>query len=205
LVINGHILDNISIYHPEVTYEEEKKLYRNVGKGRFLDVTNSQGPEFRAPRIGRGVAVGDYDNDGWQDFLVNNNGEDAQLFRNEGASLPATKNHHWVAIQLVGTKSNRDAIGAQLKLIAGDLTSYDQTKGGMSYCSAQDPRIFFGLAAHKQIDSLEIRWPSGLKETIFHPPVDSFLRIEEGKNAAEVLHYPAGKRNGPEPAAARKP
>ena len=205
LVINGHILDNISIYHPEVTYEEEKKLYRNVGKGMFEDITTSQGPDFRAPRIGRGLAVGDYDNDGWQDFLVNNNGEDAQLFRNEGASLPATKYNHWVAIQLVGTKSNRDAIGARLKLVAGGLTSYDQTKGGMSYCSAQDPRIFFGLGAHEQIDSLEIWWPSGLKETILHPPADSFLHIEEGKNAAEVLHYDRENGRRPERPASRQP
>jgi enediyne biosynthesis protein E4 len=188
LVINGHILDNISIYHSEVTYEEEKKLYRNSGKGMFVDVTNLQGAEFRAPRVGRGLAVGDYDNDGWQDFLVSNNGEDAQLFRNEGASLPVTKNNHWVAIQLVGTKSNRDAIGTQLKLVAGDLISYDEAKGGMSYCSAQDPRIFFGLGARDHIDSLEIRWPSGIKETITNVPVNTFLRIEEGKNAAEVLH-----------------
>jgi enediyne biosynthesis protein E4 len=171
-----------------VTYEEEKKLYRNSGKGMFVDVTNLQGAEFRAPRVGRGLAVGDYDNDGWQDFLVSNNGEDAQLFRNEGASLPVTKNNHWVAIQLVGTKSNRDAIGTQLKLVAGDLISYDEAKGGMSYCSAQDPRIFFGLGARDHIDSLEIRWPSGIKETITNVPVNTFLRIEEGKNAAEVLH-----------------
>jgi enediyne biosynthesis protein E4 len=84
LVINGHILDNINAFHPEVTYEEEKKLYRNIGEGRFVDATKSQGPDFRAPRVGRGLAVGDYDNDGWLDFLVGNNGEDAQLFRNEG-------------------------------------------------------------------------------------------------------------------------
>jgi hypothetical protein len=199
IVNNGHILDNIPIYHPEVTYEEQKKLYRNVGKGVFVDVTQSQGANFLAPRLGRGLAVGDYDNDGWQDFLVSNNGEDAQLFRNEGASLPATKDNHWIAIQLVGTKSNRDAIGAHLKLVAGDLTSYDQTKGGMSFCSAQDPRVFFGLGAHDHVDSLEIRWPSGLKETIANLPVNTFLRVEEGKGAAQVLHNASVKRSPPMP------
>jgi len=199
LVINGHILDNIPIYHPEVTYEEEKKLYRNTGQGRFVDVTPSQGAGFRAPRVGRGLAVGDYDNDGWQDFLVSNNGEDAQLFHNEGASLPATKNNHWIVIRLVGTKSNRDAIGARLKLVAGDLTSYDQTKGGMSYCSAQDPRIFFGLGTHDRVDSLEISWPSGLKETISNLPVNTFFRIEEGKGTAQVLQDAATKRSPPKP------
>src|ERR1039458_6351418 len=205
LVNNGHILDNISIYHPEVTYEEQKKLYRNTGKGVFVDVTQSQGADFLAPRIGRGLAVGDYDNDGWQDFLVSNNGEEAQLFRNEGASLPATKNNHWIAIQLVGTKSNRDAIGAQLKLVAGDLTSYDQTKGGMSYCFTQDPPFFFGLGTRQQIDSLETRCPSGLKKKILHPPVNSFLRVEEGKGSAQVLHNASGRRSPPMPDPAPRP
>src|SRR5208282_2204338 len=84
LVVNGHILDNIPVYHPDVTYAEEKKLYRNMGEGRFVDATKTQGADFRARRVGRGLAVGDYDNDGWQDFLVSNNGEDAQLFHNDG-------------------------------------------------------------------------------------------------------------------------
>ncbi len=192
LVINGHILDNISIYHPDVSYAEEKKLYRNTG-GRFVDITGSLAGDFRAPHVGRGLAVGDYNNDGWQDFLVNNNGEEAQLFRNEGAKLPATKNNHWLAIQLVGTKSNRDGIGARLKLRAGDFTSYDQAKGGMSYCSAQDPRIFFGLGTRDHVDALEIRWPSGLQQTFSNLSVDKFIRVQEGKASADVISYPATK------------
>jgi hypothetical protein len=194
LVINGHILDNIATYHPEVSYEEEKKLYRNTGQGNFVDATKSQGADFRVPRVGRGLAVGDYDNDGWQDFLVNNNGEEAQLFHNDGATSPAAKDNHWLAVQLVGTKSNRDGIGAHLKLVAGDFTSYDQTKGGMSYCSAQDPRIFFGLGAHTRVDALEIWWPSGLKETVTNLPADVFVRIEEGAGSAKAIRYPAVKR-----------
>jgi hypothetical protein len=199
LVNNGHILDNIGIYHPEVTYKEQKKLYRNVGRGNFVDASKSQGSDFLAPHVGRGLAVGDYDNDGWQDFLVGNNGEDAQLFHNDGASSPTAKNNHWVVVQLAGTKSNRDATGAHLKLVAGDLVSYDQSKGGMSYCSAQDPRIFFGIGHHTRVDSLEIRWPSGLKEVISNLPADTFFRIEEGKNSAETLHYPkyASSRSQP--------
>ena len=204
LVVNGHILDNIALFHPEVKYEEEKKLYRNTGNGNFVDASKTQGADFRAPRVGRGLAVGDYDNDGWLDFLVSNNGEDAQLFRNDGgvaqtilsvrgAGAPpfasqkggssephsAGKNH-WLGVRLIGTKSNRDAIGARLKLIAGDFTSYDQSKGGMSYCSAQDPRIYFGLGAHDRIDSLEIRWPSGSTETFTDLPADQILTITEG-------------------------
>jgi len=209
LVVNGHILDNIALFHPEVKYEEEKKLYRNTGNGNFVDASKTQGADFRAPRVGRGLAVGDYDNDGWLDFLVSNNGEDAQLFRNDGgvaqtilsvrgagappfasqkggssephsAGKAGEGKNHWLGVRLVGTKSNRDAIGARLKLIAGDFTSYDQSKGGMSYCSAQDPRIYFGLGAHDRIDSLEIRWPSGSTETIKDLAADQILTITEG-------------------------
>ena len=119
LVVNGHILDNIPVYHPDVTYEEEKKLYRNVGDAVFVDVTRTQNAGFRSPRVGRGLAVGDYDNDGkLAGFLFGkqNNGEDAQLFHNDGASQPAAAGNHWLSVRLIGTKSNRDGNGAYLKL-----------------------------------------------------------------------------------------
>jgi len=214
LVINGHILDNIALYHSDVKYEEEKKLYRNVGKGIFVDATKTQGADFRAPRVGRGLAVGDYDNDGYLDFLVSNNGEPAQLFHNDagkvlrsgsnvvqgtppfasqkGGSSPSdssstpssssdvNKPNHWFAVRLIGTKSNRDAIGASLKLTSGDFVGYDQSKGGMSYCSAQDPRIYFGLGARTHVDALEIRWPSGATEIFKDLAADQILTITEG-------------------------
>jgi hypothetical protein len=183
LVVNGHILDNIALYHPEVKYDEEKTLYHNMGQGRFMDATKSQGADFRAPRVGRGLAVGDFDNDGWQDFLVSNNGEDAQLFRNEGGMSLLARNNHWIAVKLIGEKSNRDGIGSLLKLIAGDLTSYDQSKGGMSYCSAQDPRIYFGLGRHDHVDYLEVRWPSGYVQQLKNIPADTVVYVTEGANA----------------------
>jgi hypothetical protein len=189
LVVNGHILDNIKLYHPEVSYEEEKTLYRNVGEGNFVDATRTEGPDFRAPRVGRGLAVGDYDNDGWQDFLVNNNGEDAQLFRNEGGSSPAAKDNHWIAVRLIGVTSNRDGIGASLKLTAGDFTSYDQAKGGMSYCSAQDPRIYFGLGRHDHVDSIVIHWPSGYAQELKDIPADVIVTATEGVGA-KADRYP---------------
>jgi enediyne biosynthesis protein E4 len=181
LVINGHILDNIALYHPDVTYAEEKRLFRNSGKGQFVDVTATQPPPFRAPRVGRGLAVGDYDNDGWQDFVVNNNGEAAQLFRNMGGSATAAAKNHWLAVHLVGAKSNRDGLGAKLKLVSSDFVSFDQAKGGMSYCSAQDPRIYFGLGSHTKIDSLEITWPSGTVDVIRNPSPDQIITVEEGR------------------------
>ena len=181
IVINGHILDNIPLFHPNVAYEESKKLYRNTGGGHFVDASATQPPGFLAPRVGRGLAIGDYDNDGTLDLLVSNNGEDAQLFRNDGGRALDGSRNHWLAIHLIGTKSNRDAIGARLKLVAGDFTSYDQAKGGMSYCSAQDPRIYFGLGNHARVDSLEILWPSGARELLHNINADQILTVEEGK------------------------
>src|SRR5580704_17238317 len=179
LVVNGHILDNIPLYHPDVKYAESKKLYRNTGDGKFADASTTQPAAFLAPKVGRGLAVGDYDNDGWQDFLVNNNGEDAQLFRNEGATSPTAAKNHWLAIKLVGTKSNRDGIGATIKLTARNLTLYDQSKGGMSYCSAQDPRLYFGLGDRTQVDKIEIQWPSGIHQTLEKVPTNQIITIKE--------------------------
>jgi len=184
LVTNGHILDNIKLYHPEVSYEEPRRLYRNTGGGHFVDATMTQGADFRAARVGRGLAVGDFDNDGWLDFVVNNNGEDAQLFRNEGqrnASIGGVViRNHWLGVRLVGTKSNRDGIGARLKVRAGEFVSYDQAKGGMSFCSAQDPRIYFGLGAQAKVAELEILWPSGIKDTIKDISANQIIRVVEG-------------------------
>ena len=176
LVVNGHILDNIAIYHAAVTYAEVKKLYRNLGGGRFADVTEAQPESFRAPRVGRGLAVGDYDNDGFPDALVGNNGEPAQLFRNSGAG-----GGNWLGIRLVGVKSVRDGTGAKLKVKAGPLVSYDQAKGGLSYCSAQDPRILFGLGPQAKVDILEVLWPSGEQQVFRDLPVNRYITVEEGK------------------------
>ncbi|HTV58587.1 MAG TPA: CRTAC1 family protein [Verrucomicrobiae bacterium] len=194
LVVNGDILDNISLFHPELAFAQEKKLYRNTGEGNFVDSTRSQGADFRAPRVGRGLAVGDYDNDGWLDFLVNNNGQDAQLFRNEGAASPAAKANHWVGLHLVGTKSNRDANGAHIKIVAGDLTSFDQMKGGMSYLSSQDPRVYFGLGSHPRIDRLQIWWPSGETDLLENLPVDTILTVIESKGAFTGKFPPLRRR-----------
>ena len=180
LVINGHILDNIPLYHPDVEYAEPKKLYRNTGDAKFIDASPTQPASFLVLKVGRGLAVGDYNNDGWQDFLVNNNGEDAQLFRNEGAKSPDAAKNHWLAIKLIGTKSSRDGIGAAIKIAAGNLTTFDQAKGGMSYCSAQDPRLYFGLGNHTRVDKIEISWPSGVRDVLENIAANQIITVKEG-------------------------
>jgi enediyne biosynthesis protein E4 len=172
---NGHVLDNIALYHSETKYAEPKLMFRNTGRGIFENVSNRLGPDFQLPRVSRGAAIGDFDNDGDLDILVNNCGQPPQLLRNDGGNL-----NHWLEILLLGTKSNRDGVGARVTVSAGDLTLYDQRKGGMSYQSAQDPRLHFGLGQHTVIDGIEILWPSGETTKLSDLRSDQIITVREG-------------------------
>jgi hypothetical protein len=177
---NGHVLDNIQRYRTEVSYAEPKLMFRNTGHGVFENVSDQLGADFVLPRVSRGAAVGDFDNDGDLDILVNNCGQAPQLLRNDGGNR-----NHWLEIQLIGTKSNRDGVGARVKLVSGDLVLYDQRKGGMSYQSAQDPRLHFGLGQRTKIDWIEIQWPSGMATKVGGVKCDQIIAIEEGKGMVE--------------------
>jgi enediyne biosynthesis protein E4 len=173
---NGHVLDNIEIYHNDVHYAEPKLMFRNLGQSLFENVSDRLGQDFRLPRVSRGVAVGDFDNDGDLDILVNNCGQPPQLLRNDGGNA-----NHWLEILLIGTRSNRDAVGARVKVSAGDLVLYDQRKGGMSYQSAQDPRLHFGLGQQPKVDAIEITWPSGTVMKLASLKSDQFIAVKEGE------------------------
>jgi len=177
---NGHVLDNIERYHAETMYAEPKLMFRNAGGGIFENVSHQLGPDFTLPRVSRGAAVGDFDNDGALDILVSNCGQAPQLLRNDGGNR-----NHWLEVLLIGTKSNRDGVGARVKLVARDLVLYDQRKGGMSYQSAQDPRLHFGLGQRTKIDSLEINWPSGITTKLGDLKCDQIIAIQEGKGIVE--------------------
>ncbi len=177
---NGHVLDNIERYNSSVHYAEPKMMFRNLGKGIFENVSDRLGTDFLLPRVSRGAAVGDFDNDGDLDILVNNNGEAPQLLRNDGGNA-----NHWIQIFLIGTKSNRDGVGARIKLVAGDLVLYDQRKGGMSYQSAQDPRLHFGLGHRLVVDSLQVVWPSGSATTLQSVKADQVITIKEEQGLVE--------------------
>jgi hypothetical protein len=177
---NGHVLDNIQRYHADTQYAEPKLMFRNTGRGIFENVSARLGPDFQLPRVSRGAAVGDFDNDGDLDILVNNNGQAPQLLRNDGGNA-----NHWLEIFLIGTKSNRDGVGARVKVSAGDLILYDQRKGGMSYQSAQDPRLHFGLGPHSNVDAIEIQWPSGSVTKLASLKSDRILAIKEGVGIVE--------------------
>ncbi len=177
---NGHVLDNIELYHADTKYAEPKLMFRNLGHGIFENVSDRLGADFQLPRVSRGAAIGDFDNDGDLDILVNNCGQPPQLLRNDGGNV-----NHWLEIFLIGTKSNRDGVGARVKVSAGELVLYDQKKGGMSYQSAQDPRLHFGLGQQASIDSVEIIWPSGITTKLQKLKSDQIITAKEGVGLVE--------------------
>ena len=179
---SGHVLDNIHLYNSAVYYAEPKLMFRNLGDGTFENVSGRLGADFRLPRASRGAAVGDFDNDGDLDILVNHCGEAPQLLRNDGGNA-----NHWLEILLIGTRSNRDAVGARVSLSAGRLLLHRQRKGGMSYQSAQDPRLHFGLGPNTKVDAVEIRWPSGTVTKLSDLRSDQIIAVKEGEGIVEQL------------------
>ena len=175
LQANGSMLDNVSLYHSEVSYKEPLLMFRNRGRGQFEKVSEALGSDFVRPIVVRGLATADYDNDGDIDIVTNNRGDYPSLLRNDGGNA-----NHWLTVQLIGAKSNRDGTGASLKLTSEGFVQVEQAKGGGSYMSASDPRIHFGLARRTKIDGLEITWPSGRIDRLTNLPMDQIITIKEG-------------------------
>jgi hypothetical protein len=176
-VVSGHVsflVDEDG--DPNNTLRQRAQLYLNVGKGRFRDVSAQAGAYFREAHLGRGLAVADYDNDGRPDLAVSNSGEPAVLLHNRSETP-----HHWVRLDLEGTKSNRDAVGAEVTLRVGGERIVRHRKGGGSYCSASDPRLLVGVGAATTVPSIEVRWPSGLTQTFGPLAVDRAYRLVEGE------------------------
>jgi hypothetical protein len=172
---NGAMLDNIHLYHSEVTYAEPKLMFRNLGKGKFEKVSEYLGPDFMRPTVGRGCVAGDYDNDGDLDVAIINRDDYPQILRNDGGNA-----NNWLMVKLIGTKSARDGTGALLKLVSEGFTQYGQAKGGIGYMSASELRIHFGLGQRKTIESLEITWLSGVVDKLSNVPVNQIITVKEG-------------------------
>lgn len=160
VVLNGHVQDNIDLYRYGIAYPEPPLLLQNGG-GNFSAVGKESGEIWQKPMVGRALAAGDYDNDGDPDLLFVNNGQPAVLLQNEGGNRNA-----WLGLELVGNQSNRDAVGAVLTLKTNRGQRVRERNGGTSYQAAQDPRIVFGLAEGEKMISLEIRWPSGVVQSL---------------------------------------
>ena len=178
LVANGHILDNIALYHPRVTYREPLSFFATLDGTRFQDISARLGAVFTMPLLGRGLALADLDNDGLVDFVVSQNFGPPLIARNR------SNGGNWITLDLQGTgKSNRDAIGAVAILTSGGKQQRAQSMGGTSYCSTSEHRLHFGLGAARAVDKLEIRWPSGKAETFRNLPVNRLRKIVEGTSA----------------------
>jgi len=187
LVANGHIDGDIQRVQPNVKYAMPPHLFRNVGKGNFQEVTNSLGAAFATPRVGRGAAYGDINNDGRLDLLMSTNGGRVYLFENDATGEQALQKS--LRIKLVGTKSNRDGIGSVVKLTAAGGTQSEMLRSGSSYLSASELVLTFGLALVGKADAIEIRWPSGQVDKLANVAAGQTITVTEGKGITGSRNY----------------
>ena len=182
-LVNGHVYPEVASLESEAGYAQPKVVYRNLRNGRFADVTAALGPPVTTPKAGRGAVFADFDNDGDVDVLVNNLHDTPDLFR-----LDQPGERHWISVKLVGTQSNRSAIGALVRLVTADGEQRQEVRGGGSYYSQNDLRLHFGLGALRQgsgqaaraVDRIVVRWPNGLAETWPGPAIDRLHTLKEG-------------------------
>ena len=179
-IANGHVYSQIAKHNLHVKYREPKLVYRNLGSRRFEDVSAKAGAAILAENLGRGCAFGDFDNDGDVDVIVNNLDGPPTLLRNDGGS-----GHHSILVKCVGTRSNRSAIGTRVKVTSGTHSQTDEVMSGSSYYSQSDFRLHFGLGTAATAQSVEVAWPSGLKETFRDLPADHLFVIQEAKGIVD--------------------
>ena len=199
-VANGHIDDNIAAFDPQVSHGQRDQLFLNDGEGRFAEISAQAGPFFQRAMVGRGAATADYDNDGDGDLFVVNSNQPAVLLRNDTASA-----NHWLALRLVGTRSNRDGLGSRVTVRAGDREQTQQTRSSFSYLSQSDPRLFFGLGASDRADRIDIAWPSGILQQLRDVEADQLLEILEptesvADRTGDSIHkraFQAGEHSAP--------
>ncbi|HSE16403.1 MAG TPA: CRTAC1 family protein [Pyrinomonadaceae bacterium] len=173
-LVNGHPDDMIETRVARVRHKEPLLLFENTGRA-FKDVSASAGPVFSKTFSGRGMALGDFDNDGDADVLTSNNGEPPLLLRNNGGNR-----NHWIGLQLIATKSNPAAVGAMITWQAGTMKRARLKTGGGSYLSSHDPREILGLGSATKIDFVEIRWPSGKVDKLTNLPLNTYIKVLEG-------------------------
>jgi hypothetical protein len=183
-IANGHVYAEVEQSAQRAAYKQINSLFHNDGKGKFVEVTKSSGDGFQTPYVGRGAAFADFDNDGNVDVIVANNGDPPLLLHNSGGT-----GNHFVNFKLVGTKSNRDAMGARIRIHAGPLSQIREIYGGGSYLSQSDLRANFGLGKATRVSSVEVSWPSGQTQTFKDFEADKFYLIEEGKSELGLQRF----------------
>jgi len=180
LLVNGHPDDLVEMKTSRVKYKEPLLLFENSGAG-FKNVSAQSGKVFAKQFSGRGMAVGDFDNDGDLDVLISNNGEAPLLLRNEGGNR-----NNWLGLQLVATKSNPAAVGALITWQAGGVKRSRLKTAGGSYLASHDPREILGLGSGTTVDSVQIRWPSGRIDKLTNLPINRYTRVVEGQGIANL-------------------
>jgi enediyne biosynthesis protein E4 len=173
-LVNGHVFPEVDSLHIDIHYKDRAILYRNLGDGKFQDVSLQSGPALQEKHSARGVAFGDIDNDGALEIAINNQNEPPSLLK-DAVQAPG----HWLILKMTGTRSNRSAIGAQVKLLAGGHWQLGEVRSGGSYLSQNDLRLHFGLGAAGKVDKLEITWPSGIKQSLGNQRTDQILSVKE--------------------------
>jgi hypothetical protein len=179
LLVNGHVYPEVDQQHLGSDYQEPRILYHNKGNGTFEDISASAGPGITTAASGRGLAVGDLWNDGRISAVVSNMNVPVSLLVNQ-----VRNGNHWIAFKTIGTKSNRDGIGAKIRVKAADRILVDEVRSGSSYDSNNDMRVHFGLGKVAKVEWVEVRWPSGLTEKFLNPHIDGIVSLKESSGAA---------------------
>ncbi len=188
VVVNGHVYPELEEMGIDTPYLEPKILYKNLRNGRFEDVSAKSGPGIMAPSPARGMALGDIDNDGDLDIAINNINANAELLRNDGGS-----GNHALMIRTIGTKSNRSGLGARIRVVAGGEEQIDEVRSGASYISQNDLRVHFGLGKATKADLVEIKWPSGVVDTLRNVEAGQVIHVEEGNGIIKTRKFlPSG-------------
>jgi len=188
LVADGHIENEIENVQKRVSYAEPPHLFRNLGGGRFQEVTQSMGTAFSSPKVARGAAYADIDNDGALDVLMTTNGGRAYLFHNEGGT------NHSLRIKLMGTKSNRDGIGAVVRVGTGKDQQRQMLRSGSSYLSQSELVLTFGLSNQAKADSVEVQWPSGQTDRFANIAAGQTVAVQEGRGIVSSRAYGTAAR-----------
>ncbi len=183
LVADGHIENQIEEVQKRVKFAEPPHVFRNLGGGKFEEVTDSLGVDFASPKVARGAAYADINNDGFLDILITTNGGPAHLFQSEGGT------NHSLRIKLIGTKSNRDGIGSLVHVTAGKDAESKLLHSGSSYLSQNELVLTFGLGLHTKAESVDVFWPSGQVDKLANVNAGQTITVQEGKGIVEAKPY----------------